>query len=77
MRPFNSCILSFGVCLGSASLQFAMLISGSPIPLLWHFTVAFLIVTSISLLANYWNMRFAEDAGMELSGYVPRTDRKT
>ncbi len=74
---FQQLTLSFGVCLGSASLQFAMLISGSPIPLLWHFTVAFLIVTSISLLANYWNMRFAEDAGMELSGYVPRTDRKT
>ena len=56
-------LLSFGVCVGSASLQFAMLISGSPIPLQWHFTLAFLIVTAISPLANYWNIKFADEAG--------------
>ncbi|MGP8232881.1 MAG: hypothetical protein ACLQL2_09475 [Methylovirgula sp.] len=74
---FEQLTLSFGVCVGSASLQFAMLISGSPIPLQWHFTLAFLIVTAISPLANYWNIKFADEAGMELSVYVPRTDRKT
>jgi hypothetical protein len=66
---FQQLMLSLGVCAGSASLEFAMLISGSDVPALRDFTWAFLVVTSISILATFWNWRFASDAGAELSGY--------
>lgn len=74
---FQQLTLSLGICIGSASLQFAMLMSSSPILKPAHFTWAFLFVASISLLATYWNWKFAPDAGAELSGHVtqkPETD---
>jgi len=67
---FQQLMLSLGICVGSASLEFAMLMSGRALPAPEHFTWAFLIVTTISLLATYWNWQFAPDAGAELSGHV-------
>jgi hypothetical protein len=65
---FQQLMLSFGVCMGSASLQLAMLASASTVPTPIHFTIAFLVVTTISLSATFWNRKFAADAGVELSG---------
>ncbi len=69
---FQQLTLSLGICVGSASLQFGMLMSDTTVPTVVHFTWAFLIVTAISLLATYWNWKFAADAGAELSGHVNR-----
>jgi EmrB/QacA subfamily drug resistance transporter len=69
---FQQLMLSLGVCLGSAALQFAMQLTGSSIPRPGDFTTAFLISSAISLLATYWNWKFAVDAGTELSGHSPQ-----
>jgi len=69
---FQQLMLSLGICVGSVSLEFAMLVSGSAVPELVHFTWAFLIVTAISFMATYWNWQFDPDAGAELSGRALR-----
>ena len=48
-------------------------------PLLDDFSLAFWVVTAISLLATIWNLRFAPDAGAEISGRAaaPSSKRMT
>jgi MFS family permease len=67
---FQQLTLSLGICVGSAALQFAILMSGATLPAPLDFTWAFLLVTTISLAATYWNWKFAADAGAELTGRV-------
>jgi len=66
---FQQLMLSLGICVGSATLQIAMLISGSDTLKPIDFTFAFMLVTTISLAATYWNWKFAADAGAELRGH--------
>jgi EmrB/QacA subfamily drug resistance transporter len=69
---FQQLSLSMGICLAATSLHVAMLTSGHDRPALGDFTVAFLTVTAVSLLATIWNLRFAEDAGADLTGRPTR-----
>ena len=65
---FQQLTLSMGICLAATALHVAMTVAGHDRPLLGDFTAAFLSVTAISLLATIWNLRFAADAGADLTG---------
>ncbi|HEY9134140.1 MAG TPA: MFS transporter [Dyella sp.] len=65
-------MLSVGVCAGALILKSAMAAGGHAQPLLRDFSVAFLIVTLISLSSTRWHLAFARDAGHELSGHRAR-----
>jgi EmrB/QacA subfamily drug resistance transporter len=66
-------MLSLGICTGALALEGAMWVRGHAAPQFPDFSVAFIAVTAISLTATLWNMRFALDAGTEISGHTPRT----
>ncbi|MBB5727731.1 DHA2 family efflux MFS transporter permease subunit [Sphingomonas prati] len=66
---FQQLMLSLGICTGAAALHGGMLVSGASVPSLGDFTAAFLVVTAISASATIFNLRFAKDAGAELSGH--------
>jgi len=65
---FQQLMLSLGICVGAGALHIGMLAAHSRAPQLSDFTLAFLVVTAVSALATIWNLRFAPDAGEELSG---------
>jgi hypothetical protein len=52
------------------ALHLAMIANGNSAPTLRDFSVAFWVVTAISLTATIWNLRFSRDAGSEISGHV-------
>jgi EmrB/QacA subfamily drug resistance transporter len=70
---FQQLMLSVGICAGAAALQGAMVLRGHHVPVFSDFTVAFWCVAVVSLSATIWNVRFAPDAGREISGHTPRT----
>jgi MFS family permease len=70
---FQQLMLSLGICVGAAALETSMGLRGHGAPQLSDFSAAFLVVTLISLIAMIWNMRFAPDAGTEISGHTPRS----
>jgi MFS family permease len=65
---FQQLMLSFGVCAGAGVLHLGMLEGHRAQPSFEDFTLAFLVVTAVSILATVWNLRFSERAGHELSG---------
>lgn len=67
---FQQLMLSLGICVAATALHLAMLANGSSTPTLSDFSVAFWVVTAISLTATFWNLRFATDAGAEISGHA-------
>jgi EmrB/QacA subfamily drug resistance transporter len=67
---FQQLMLSLGICVGALALHVGMLATARRTPQLSDFTLAFLVVTAVSALATIWNLRFAPDAGEELSGRV-------
>jgi MFS family permease len=69
---FQQLMLSVGICVASIALQGSMLAQGHAEPQGRDFSVAFLVVTAISLLAIIWNLRFDPAAGSEISGHRPR-----
>ena len=66
---FQQLMLSLGICTGALGLRAAMLVRGHVDPSLGDFSVAFWVVTAISVLATIWNVRFARDAGARISGH--------
>ncbi len=67
---FQQLMLSVGICVAALALHGSILARGHKgTPALGDFSVAFLIVTAISLAATIWNVRFAADAGHEISGH--------
>ncbi|HWU02119.1 MAG TPA: MFS transporter, partial [Novosphingobium sp.] len=66
---FQQLMLSLGICVAALALHLAMLLHGHERPALADFSTAFWVVTSISLSATLWNLRFAPDAGAEISGH--------
>ena len=66
---FQQLMLSLGICIGALALHGSMTISGSEQPKLHDFSTAFIVVTIISLAATIWNLRFAPNAGSEISGH--------
>lgn len=76
---FQQLMLSLGICMAAVALHLAMLARGHALPTLADFSTAFWVVTLISLSATLWNLRFAPDAGSEISGHpapAPRPARK-
>ncbi|MCJ2184589.1 multidrug efflux MFS transporter [Novosphingobium sp. 1949] len=67
---FQQLMLSLGICVAAVALHLAMLVHGSAHATLGDFSAAFWVVTAISLGATIWNMRFANDAGAQISGHV-------
>ena len=66
---FQQLMLSLGICVGALSLSGSMWFGGHATPELGDFSVAFIVVTGISLLATIWNMRFSQSAGADISGH--------
>ena len=67
---FQQLMLSVGICVASIALRGSMVARGHEAPALGDFSAAFLMVTLISLVATIWNVRFAPDAGHEISGHA-------
>ncbi|NEK73707.1 MAG: multidrug efflux MFS transporter, partial [Xanthomonas euvesicatoria] len=62
-------MLSVGVCAGAMILNLAMLAGGHATPHQSDFSLAFCIVSLISLSATWWHVRFDKHAGQEMSGH--------
>ncbi|HUD30848.1 MAG TPA: MDR family MFS transporter [Novosphingobium sp.] len=67
---FQQLMLSLGICVAAMALHLAMLAKGHAAPTLTDFSAAFWVVTAVSLTATLWNLRFAPDAGAEISGHA-------
>ena len=65
---FQQLSMSLGVCIAAGALTLAMRWKGDTDPQFADFSVAIWTVAAISLCAIVINMRFAGDAGAELSG---------
>ncbi|MDR3494663.1 MAG: MFS transporter [Ancalomicrobiaceae bacterium] len=65
---FQQMMLSLGICIGALALHGAILLRGRESPALGDFSVAFLVVTGISLTATIWNARFSKTAGEQMRG---------
>ncbi|MEP6899346.1 MAG: DHA2 family efflux MFS transporter permease subunit [Rhodanobacter sp.] len=65
-------MLSVGICSGALILKLSMGVGGHAEPRLMDFSIAFAIVTLISLSSTRWHLKFAHDAGHELSGHRRR-----
>ncbi|WP_207080690.1 MFS transporter [Novosphingobium sp. KA1] len=70
---FQQLMLSLGICVAAVALHLAMLARGHALPTLGDFSAAFWVVTAISLSATIWNLRFAPEAGAEISGHSDDT----
>ena len=66
---FQQLMLSVGICTAALALEGAMVVDAHTHPQLGDFSVAFLVVTAVSLLSTVWNLRFAPEAGSEISGH--------
>ena len=66
---FQQLMLSLGICVGALALSTSMLVQDHTDPKLGDFSVAFLVVTAISLTATIWNRRFSPTAGSDISGH--------
>ncbi|AYD03710.1 MDR family MFS transporter [Neorhizobium sp. NCHU2750] len=66
---FQQLMLSLGICIGALAIRGSMAISGNMEPQLNDFSISFIVVTTISLCATAWNLKFHRDAGAEISGH--------
>ncbi|WP_238312780.1 MDR family MFS transporter [Methylobacterium crusticola] len=69
---FQQLMLSVGICVAAGVLQGAMWVNGHAAPAFADFSAAFLAVSAVSLSATLWNLRFAPEAGSDISGHTPR-----
>jgi hypothetical protein len=65
-------MLSVGVCSGAMILKLSMATEHHSQLGQRDFSIAFLVVTLISLCATRWHLKFAHDAGSEMSGHRGR-----
>ena len=66
---FQQLMLSVGICTAALALEGSMVLRDHAHPQLGDFSAAFLVVTTISLSATIWNLRFSPRAGAEISGH--------
>lgn len=66
---FQQLMLSLGICIAALTLHGSMLASGRHEAMLGDFSVAFLVVTAISLSATWWNAKLPPDAGADMTGH--------
>lgn len=71
---FQQLMLSAGVCTGAAALHASMWMQGHATPVMADFSAAFIVVTTISLMATWWHLKFSADAGSSMSGHRPRVE---
>lgn len=69
---FQQLTLSLGICTAATVLELGTVIEGTRQPTLLTFSLAFVVVATISASAVIWNRRFAADAGAEMSGHAAR-----
>ncbi len=62
-------MLSVGICMGALVLKLSMGLGRHAVPHQLDFSIAFIVVSLISLSSTRWHLRFAPDAGHELSGH--------
>ncbi len=62
-------MLSVGICSGALVLKLSMGLGRHAEPHQLDFSIAFVVVSLISLSSTRWHLRFAPDAGHELSGH--------
>ena len=67
---FQQLMLTLGICTAAGALAGSLLVSGHARPLLGDYSVAFLAVATISLLASPACAKLPKDAGDELSGHA-------
>lgn len=65
---FQQLTLSLGICTAAATLHISTALAGRSVPGFRDFSVAFWIVTGISLCSLFANMRFDPHAGRQMSG---------
>lgn len=73
---FQQLMLSLGICIGALALHGSMAWNGNAEPALGDFSTAFIVVTLISITATIWNLRFAPNAGEEISGHRAKPSRR-
>ncbi|HEY0123167.1 MAG TPA: DHA2 family efflux MFS transporter permease subunit [Rhizobium sp.] len=66
---FQQLMLSLGICIAALALHGSMQVRGHATAEMSDFSVAFIVVTAIALLAGIWNARFSSTAGSEISGH--------
>ncbi|MDQ0472382.1 EmrB/QacA subfamily drug resistance transporter [Labrys wisconsinensis] len=66
---FQQLMLSFGICVGALALHASSVSSGHAHATVGDFSVAFLVVTAISLLASPVSALLPRDAGAVMSGH--------
>ena len=66
---FQQLMLSLGICIGALALHASIFLGHHTHAQLPDFSVAFIVVAAISLLAAFWNARFSPEAGAEISGH--------
>ncbi len=66
---FQQLMLSLGICVAALALHGSMFVQDHSKAELDDFSVAFIVVTLISMSATFWNSRFSKTAGAEMSGY--------
>jgi hypothetical protein len=69
---FQQLTLSLGICTAATVLEVGSLLNGTGQPTLATFSIAFVVVATISASAIVFNRRFAPDAGAEMSGHRQR-----
>jgi hypothetical protein len=65
---FQQLTLSLGICLGASVLHASMAYGGRDTPGFTDFSMAFWVVTAISLCSVFANVRFERSAGHEMRG---------
>lgn len=65
---FQQLMLSLGICVASGALHISVSLSGHASALLSDFSIAFLVVTAVSLLASPVCVAFPRNAGEEMRG---------
>ncbi|TAN01719.1 MAG: DHA2 family efflux MFS transporter permease subunit [Rhizobiaceae bacterium] len=66
---FQQLMLSLGICVAALTLHGSMLMAGRGHAALGDFSVAFLVVTAVSLSATWWNAKLPPEAGSDMSGH--------
>jgi EmrB/QacA subfamily drug resistance transporter len=66
---FQQLTLSLGICTAATVLELGSAMGGTGQPTLATFSIAFVVVATISASAIVFNRRFASDAGAEMSGH--------
>ncbi|MDE1994123.1 MAG: MFS transporter, partial [Rhizobiaceae bacterium] len=66
---FQQLMLSLGICIAALALHASMYVHAHETAEMGDFSIAFVVVTLIALLAMFWNARFSRTAGSEISGH--------